>query len=344
MAELNYMKDFDCIVSFYITSYLQTLQNNSTCDEEFFIQLNLEYAFKSLDLFKYAIFWEIEKAFELWDDAPAHEIEEEDIMQIVREYPSKLTDRYDYLGKNWYDIAKIVMSTDTKNIVKNIDILVDMEHNNGNVLNRVVRNYHKYMEFLTTKAHAHDIREMLPYSDDDFLKKTAIRTVNVNGTLDQGFSDGYTDFLVELEITMTEYDDAKLQDIENIKRKIKSCRFYGVDETLAMISENSYAFGGEITSCNAKMDNFTNSIINSGKFENCYIKDSKIDNGYFKNCVLENCRLTGSPTLVSTLMIDGEITYGSGTTLDNCMIKDVEVYSDIITIVNSSEIDVNLLA
>jgi hypothetical protein len=344
MVTFSHMRDFDDIVSFYITSFLIALQNNSTCDEEFFIGMNNEYAFKSLEIFRLALYWEIEKAMDMWKEGSSFEIEDDLILDYIREYPPELTDRYQYLGKNWYNIANLVLSADKHNIVQTIDSLVDIEHNNGNVLNRVVHNHKKYMDFLTCKTHAKDIRELLPYCDDPFIKKTAIRTVKANGLLTPEFEDGYTDFLTTLYVNLVEYEGSKERDLENIKTKLEMVKFYGVTNTFKMIAENQYCFGGEFTACNAYMETIDSSVIKSGKFENCYIKNTKINNGYFKNCVIENCDIEFSPTFLNSFIMSSTIQYNSCAVLDNVAVTDVELYSEDITIVNSSEIDVNLLA
>jgi len=151
------------IVNFYAYNYLGALSN-----DKYHLELSRTYAIQALSLFSEALNWELKKSFELCKPNGLL-LDRESILDWIDAYPPELHEKTKFLGEKWKNIALTIYSEKSPEV--KVDLLVDMDHNFGNVLSRILINYRKYAEFLTVKAHCERIIESILFIDDSKIKR-----------------------------------------------------------------------------------------------------------------------------------------------------------------------------
>jgi hypothetical protein len=265
-----------------------------------------------------------------------------EILEYIMDFPKKLNERFNLLGPKWEKIANIYygnMPNDLK-----VDALIDLDHNFGNVLSRIVQNSTKYYDFLTVKAYAERIVEFIFFIESSAIKRQLLRVSKryENYTLENYRSDF-------MELCEKRYAKARMEqktksrDMEYLARVLDQCKGIGADNVFDMMNRNEFAWSGKFVDVEIDDCVLFNSKIVSGQFTNCMIRDCVIEGGYIENCVLVGCTFKGSATVMDSSIDMFYIYSNANPTFIRSSVGEVKNTSNTAASIDMDKLDVTII-
>jgi hypothetical protein len=305
------------ILNFYVASYLHAISS-----DDYHFQLQQEFGQKSLNLFQLAIDWEIHKASYYHPMLPGMSA-----LDYINSYPCYLSDKYRYVGEKWRKIATLVDNANKNNIIPTIDALVDMEHNTGNVLDKVLIDYDKLRLFLSLKAHCTDIRILMPFVTDSQLVKECRKQCKKLGLDLQNFKEEFSNMIDDMWVKVSKSDRLKKNDASVLEALTNQVKRMGSDSVLSLINSNSFAWRGTFRNVRVTEEELIDSIIDSGIYEQCVINNCSVNGGAFKECTFVDCNIDGGPLVTASTMKNCQIAKSSCSTIVNTELIDTTLNS-----------------
>jgi len=138
-------------------------------------------------------------------------------------------------------------------------------------------------------------------------------------------------------------ESMKENDVENIKRLTEQCINIGADNVFRMLSIDNYAWSGKFVGEDIDEEVLYNSVIESGVFKNCIVRDCNIQGGFFENCVILRGSIEGSPTIKDST-IDGSniFTIAKPTLISTKVTNEINKSFDVTTI-DMEKLDVKVV-
>jgi len=296
-----------------------------------------ERAAQSILIFVHALNWELTKAYA----KNPEEWSARDRVKFIEEYPEADFNAYHLLGPKWLEIAKVLESSTPD--FQRVDKLIDMDHNFGNVLTRIVSKPDKYLEFLTVKTHNTHIIEFVPFISGRLKSEVLKASKRYENFTLQDYKETF------MELTQGKYAQIQMSnatkdiDLENIKRLLEQCEHIGADEVCNRLLNDEYAWSGKFQDVDLDALVLFNAKFLSGSYKNCFIKGGVIEGGFFQNCVLDNVIIAGSPTIMESAICKGNIPASSKATFIKTQVVETANASREISTVDTDKIPLTIV-